>query len=203
MKTSKNLPAKRADLQLVAANGKFIFCDSRMVAEKFEVKHNRVMRAIERNMDKYSAIQGTQRVPSDLIFDPVFIKFEDSYQGQNFTAYRMNRDAFMIIAVRFETDQAIKWQRKFFTAFKVMEAELAGQTIPIPGEKTKRCTTCKQTKPVSSFWKNVCTHDGLQSQCKDCVKSYSAGYRLRNRIKNTGIALPDAEINLHQETASA
>ena len=40
----------------------------------------------------------------------------------------MNRDAFMTIAVRFETDQAIEWQKKFFTAFKQMEKAIANQT---------------------------------------------------------------------------
>lgn len=110
-------------LKLVETNGSFIFCDSRMVAEKFSIPHARVVRTIERNKDKYC--QGVQRKPSDISFNPIFIEFQDSYQGQNFKAYKMNRDAFIIIAMRFVTPNAIEWQKKFLTAFKQMESKIS------------------------------------------------------------------------------
>ena len=40
---------KKKNEQLVMADGSFLFCDSRMVADKFGVKHARVIRTIERN----------------------------------------------------------------------------------------------------------------------------------------------------------
>jgi len=36
----------------------------------------------------------------------------------------MNRDAFIIIAMRFVTPNAIEWQKKFLTAFKQMESKI-------------------------------------------------------------------------------
>lgn len=116
--------AKKDSGLLVVADGKFIFCDSRMVAEKFGVKHARVIRTIERNKGKYDESQGTHRVPSIGSFSPVFIKTKETYQGQEFDSYQMNKDAFMVIAVRFETPKAIEWQKKFFSAFKKMEAAI-------------------------------------------------------------------------------
>ena len=34
---------------------------------------------------------------------------------------------------------------------------------------TKRCHKCGIEKPVSDYWKNVSSKDGLQAQCKPCL----------------------------------
>lgn len=34
--------------------------------------------------------------------------------------------------------------------------------------QTKKCSACKQAKPVDEFHKNRSTHDGLQTECKLC-----------------------------------
>lgn len=36
----------------------------------------------------------------------------------------------------------------------------------------KRCSQCKQNKPLSEFSKNRSTKDGLQDWCKSCLKAY-------------------------------
>ena len=41
---------------------------------------------------------------------------------------------------------------------------------------TKQCSTCKQIKPLSEFYKHKGKKDGLQSQCKSCKSIYSAKY---------------------------
>ena len=38
-------------------------------------------------------------------------------------------------------------------------------------EATKRCTKCKRTLPVSSFYARSQTSDGLEYQCKQCRKN--------------------------------
>ena len=37
---------------------------------------------------------------------------------------------------------------------------------------TKRCSKCKEIKPVTEFFKNRTTKDGFQYQCKTCFKIY-------------------------------
>ena len=38
--------------------------------------------------------------------------------------------------------------------------------------KTKKCYKCKETKPVSEFYKNKSKRDGWCDQCKSCEKEY-------------------------------
>lgn len=49
--------------------------------------------------------------------------------------------------------------------------------------KTKRCSTCKETKPVSEFYKNRRAKDGLASNCKMCGDESTRRYRKNNREK--------------------
>lgn len=49
--------------------------------------------------------------------------------------------------------------------------------------QTKRCSTCKETKPVSEFGKNRSREDGLHTQCKVCKKKSDHKYREANREK--------------------
>ena len=117
--------AKNNSDSLVLADGKFIFCDSRMVAEKFEVRHANVIKVIERIKAKNDQFEAPQNGGSVYEFDPIFLKYEDKYQGQKFVAYRMNKTAFSLIAMRFDTQAAFAWQRKFAVAFAKMERTIA------------------------------------------------------------------------------
>lgn len=49
--------------------------------------------------------------------------------------------------------------------------------------QTKRCSTCKETKPASEFYKNRSTKDGLAYECKMCVYDYSRRYCEANKEK--------------------
>lgn len=40
--------------------------------------------------------------------------------------------------------------------------------------ETKKCYKCGRTLPVTEFYKNRSTKDGLQSMCKDCIKERDA-----------------------------
>lgn len=44
--------------------------------------------------------------------------------------------------------------------------------------QTKRCSGCKETKPVSEFHNNRTKKDGLASQCKGCVGRWTNKKRL-------------------------
>jgi len=41
----------------------------------------------------------------------------------------------------------------------------------------KTCSKCKETKPLSEFYKNRSTKDGLQAYCKICQSKYQAKYQ--------------------------
>lgn len=50
-----------------------------------------------------------------------------------------------------------------------------------PDSTTKRCSQCGETKPLSAFYKNKNTRDGLSSQCGPCLLERSKEYAARNR----------------------
>lgn len=90
------------------------FADSQMVAQKFRVKHNKVVRTIENLMERFDEIRGTDGTPDNQL---KVIKEKRNYQGQSFTAYKMNRIFFSLLAMRFENKTALEWQVKFNERF--------------------------------------------------------------------------------------
>lgn len=47
--------------------------------------------------------------------------------------------------------------------------------------QTKFCNKCGQEKPISEFGKNKSKKDGLQTQCKACVKLYKQKHYSENK----------------------
>lgn len=47
----------------------------------------------------------------------------------------------------------------------------------------KICSTCDEEKDISSFTTKASTEDGLNTQCKACVKEYSRKYYKKNQTK--------------------
>jgi len=45
----------------------------------------------------------------------------------------------------------------------------------------KYCSKCDETKELTEFNKAKATKDGLQSQCRQCLKAYDAKYRANNK----------------------
>jgi hypothetical protein len=48
-------------------------------------------------------------------------------------------------------------------------------------ESTKYCWKCKQSKPLDDFGRNRSKSDGLQSECKECVREYNRRYNKKNK----------------------
>lgn len=48
-------------------------------------------------------------------------------------------------------------------------------------ENLKKCSKCGRELPVSEFWRNASTEDGLQTYCKECGNIYA-----KNRKKTLG-----------------
>ena len=54
-------------------------------------------------------------------------------------------------------------------------------TIGGATEELKRCSHCREVLPISTFAKKSSTPDGLQRQCRRCVRAYRVQYRAANR----------------------
>ena len=46
---------------------------------------------------------------------------------------------------------------------------------------TKECSKCGSALPVSSYYKNSASDDGLDYTCRDCRKAYARKYYMKNR----------------------
>ena len=46
-----------------------------------------------------------------------------------------------------------------------------------PTITVKRCTKCGETKPVDGFTRKRSSRDGLESQCKSCIRAYYEAHR--------------------------
>lgn len=105
------------------AKGKAL-CDSRMVADKLAGgKHARVKNIIEKLIARHEKFKGKRCLPLNE-YEPKWILKKSSYRNQEFTYYEMDKTAFSLVAMRFQTDEAYEWQLKFAATFQLLEETL-------------------------------------------------------------------------------
>lgn len=68
-------------------------------------------------------------------------------------------------------------------------------------EKTKKCAHCGQVKPVTEFYKDSHTRDGLQSWCKQC--SNARGKKSVERAEKELLAAAQEHLERTSEEAPA
>lgn len=105
-------------LNLVEVNCGEVFCDSNMVAKKFDTKHSHVTRNIRvliKDIDTY--LTGTKRSPKYKVE-------EREYRGRKYTVYLMNKKFFTLLAMRFRGEKPMRWQSLFIDAFEYMEERI-------------------------------------------------------------------------------
>ena len=102
--------------ELVVLKGNRTATTSLIVAEKFEKRHDRVLRKIE-DLDKDD---NTNR----LNFGAV--KYVDQ-KGEDRKMYEMDKRSFIILAMRFTGKKALVWQHRFVDAFEAMELAIVRQ----------------------------------------------------------------------------
>ena len=95
-------------------------CDSTDVARSFGYKHVDVVRVIKKLNQDIESLRAVSNPPK--IFE-----YDNEYRGQNFVAYRMTREYFSLLAMRFKGVKALSWQIKFNSAFYEMERILLQQ----------------------------------------------------------------------------
>ncbi len=88
-------------------------CDSLQVAEKFEKRHDRVLRSIE-ELKKNSSPQNWGQCFKES-------SYKDSI-GRTLKKYIMNRDGFSLLVMGFTGKDALEWKWKYIKAFNQMEA---------------------------------------------------------------------------------
>lgn len=95
---------------------------------------------------------------------------------------------------------ALKMNRKYTSLLQKVHAlrrtgeydhykKLACQQSAKP-KKTKRCSTCKTKYPLSTvyFYRQTRAHDGLQANCKNCIRAYQAKWRKKKQT-NEAVSL--------------
>lgn len=109
-------------MELVKMNDSEIYCDSSLVAKKFGIQHHRISRVVKNllpHLEDFRAIESHPKIQ----------EIEKHYRGQDYTAYLLNKDAFFIVMMRFETKRARQWQGRFISAFNSMEKMLLQETV--------------------------------------------------------------------------
>lgn len=103
--------------ELVTVRSEEVVCSSLDVAEMFEKRHDRVLRAIE------SIIVG---IPKDGVSEKMFKASTYSVEGNNkrYPMYYMNRDGFSLLAMGFTGKKALEWKLRYIEAFNNMESML-------------------------------------------------------------------------------
>ena len=94
-----------------------VYCDSHMVAKKFNRQHARVVDRIKQVQSDIEGISMHGVHPKISIEDRI-------YRGQGYTAYLMNRDFFSFLMMKFKGKAATKCQLAFIAAFNLMEIQL-------------------------------------------------------------------------------
>lgn len=107
---------------LVTVTGKSVLTDTQIIARALGMKHNDVMRTLHRLLDARPDLRDANGPPKT----DFFIRVETrNYRGKEFQAAVMDRDAFMLLVMRFETQKAFQMQETFIRAFKEMERRLS------------------------------------------------------------------------------
>jgi Rha family phage regulatory protein len=90
--------------------------DSLIVAEYFQKRHDRVLRAIE------NLLEGLPKNGVSEMFVKSYYTVEDN--NKHYTKYLMNRDGFSLLAMGFTGKEALQWKLKYIEAFNTMEKAL-------------------------------------------------------------------------------
>lgn len=92
--------------------------DSRDVAQRFGKEHKNVLRDIDALISQAQSCR--------LNFEP--ISYTDAMNRQQ-RCFVMDRDGFMLLAMGFTGEEALKWKILYIQAFNTMEAKIASGTL--------------------------------------------------------------------------
>jgi Rha family phage regulatory protein len=102
-----------------------VYCDTGIIARKFGMQHAKVVQAMETLIPKLDDFRVTAFHSKIKGMNPKYLVEQRSYRGRDFKAYLLNRDCFILLAMRFDTKRARQWQGRFVSAFNTMEQHIA------------------------------------------------------------------------------
>jgi len=109
---------------VIVKNGEAV-ADSRVLAEKFNRTHDRVLKSIDKlSLSIENLVRENKRTKKD---DYIFNEKTRAYKGRDFRYFEMNRNAFSILAMGFTGEKVLKWKIDFIEAFNLMEKTLLNQ----------------------------------------------------------------------------
>jgi len=104
-------------MDLVEVKKDEIYCDSHLVARKFNQPHKEVVKRIKKLEEDLSKLRGVSNAPKTIIENR-------EYRSQKYVSYLMNREFFSLLVMRFKGIKALEWQVKFNDAFYQMEKRI-------------------------------------------------------------------------------
>ena len=116
-----------------------ILANSREVAEKFEKRHDSVLRDIDNLISD-----------STILWSEMFI--ESSYEnsrGKTYRCYDMDRDGFSLLCMGFTGKQSLEWKVKYINAFNKMEEKLKSGNYLTEEERLKLQLFSKDANEVA------------------------------------------------------
>lgn len=127
------------DIILQNKNGQ-ILASSLDVAQKFEKRHDHVLRDIDK------LISDSPNLGSEMFIETTYI----NERGKIYRCFDMNRDGFSLISMGFTGKKALEWKLKYIDAFNKMEEILKSGNYLSEEEKLKLQLFSKDPLEVTS-----------------------------------------------------
>lgn len=114
------------EINLQNKNGQVVV-SSRDVAEKFEKRHDHVLRDID------VLISDSPKLGNEMFIETSY----KNERGKTYRCFDMNRDGFSLLAMGFTGKRALEWKLKYIEAFNKMEETLKSSDLISEEEKLK------------------------------------------------------------------
>lgn len=128
------------EIILSEENGQ-VLVSSREVAEKFDKRHDAVLRDIDNLIYKFH----DPKLWSEMFIETTYT----NSRGKTYRCFNMNRDGFSLLCMGFTGDKALEWKLKFIEAFNQMESRLKNGNQLTEEEKLKLQLFSKDEKEVA------------------------------------------------------
>lgn len=139
---------------------------SLIVSEKFGKEHKNVLQKIESVVSDMGMLN----------FQPTPLFEKSEYQseqnGQYYSVYYMDRDAFTLLVMGFTGKKALEWKLKYIAAFNAMEEKLrSASATPLPDNRLELAKVLSKAHPKTvpaimslypEYFQNVPNPDSLE-----------------------------------------
>lgn len=113
--------------ELVFIEDNRVVTDSLMVAEVFNKSHNKVMRDVRVQLDKLKAVGEKEFSLSNFGQS----KYTNE-RGREYTKYLLTEDAFTLVTMSYNTDEAMKFKVKYINEFNRMKELIGSENSRLP-----------------------------------------------------------------------